>query len=493
MQNEGNTTARKRFRVLRAVIRVAMHFVVRPQITFKSTQPLRNQHKRALLIGINYSNIPLWRLRGPQADVEIIKRLLIDLYGYDQGNVVVLWDKAGTPPHLLPTKENIMREIDALAASGAKHNFFMCKSHRFIAPPSEWLIIYIVCGHSYQREEDKTLAKPVEDDGMEEYIIPSNALIADNLNGSAILEDYIITDKVLKKRLVKPMKAGCQLITLFDACHSGTLLNLRHYRCNEFEGIWNRTRIACREALNYIDGTTAMKNENARRNGIEPRKPSALPTLPIRRDSIELHRPRSQFPPPARQSTIQVTESNIFPTPPRGLIQKPPSQMTADSSCLESNLAALKWIKNTCRKIIKGGTSNHCSGFCPRNPMRDRPQVFCFSACADSQMTFEGSKSGSMAQTIAEHLRKNPTPTARELMTAIKFGITVKRSDALKQQRQRRRSKQCRLAWTPNAFYKWHKKCSDEHDKNLEKFLESHCDPQLSTRYPLNLNAQIKI
>ncbi|KAF9555449.1 hypothetical protein CPC08DRAFT_133416 [Agrocybe pediades] len=394
MQNEGNTTARKRFRVLRAVIRVAMHFVVRPQITFKSTRPLRNQHKRALLIGINYSNIPLWRLRGPQADVEIIKRLLIDLYGYDQGNVVVLWDKAGIPPHLLPTKENIMREIDALAASGAKHNFFM------------------FCGHSYQREEDKTLAKPVEDDGMEEYIIPSNALIADNLNGGTILEDYIITDKVLKKRLVKPMKAGCQLITLFDACHSGTLLNLRHHRCNEFEGIWNRTRIACREALNYIDGTTAMKNENARRVGIEHRKPSALPNLPTQPVSIEFRRSRSLSPPLVRQSIIQVTESKIFTTSPRGPIHKSPTQTTADSSRLESNFAPLKWIKNTCRKVIKGGKGNHCSGFCPRNPMRDRPQVLCFSACADSQMTFEGSKSGSMAQTIAKHLRENPTPTA---------------------------------------------------------------------------------
>ena len=37
----------------------------------------------------------------------------------------------------------------------------------------------------------------------------------------------------LRRLLVDPLPVGSKLTAVFDACHSGTLLDLNHYLCNE--------------------------------------------------------------------------------------------------------------------------------------------------------------------------------------------------------------------------------------------------------------------
>ncbi|KAF9550303.1 hypothetical protein CPC08DRAFT_768933 [Agrocybe pediades] len=443
-------------------------------ITGPASPPLANQTKRALLVGINYSGINYsdikvkrgWCLRGTHSDIESMKELLIGKYDYAEENIVVLWDKADTLPEFLPTKGNIT-DLWRL-----EHN-----------------ITSSFCGHSFQRDEDMTSQKRVEDDGLEEYIIPSNAVSTDG----TILQDFVITDKALNARLVKPMKDGCQLIALFDTCHSGTLLNLRHTKCNEFEA-----RSALCQALDYIDGTTTSKRDNYRRIGMTPGPPPFFSGRQTSVQHTELLRSTS-LSSPVRPTTIRVVEPDRgYVEPPCKPIIKSSTQTTVDSSSVEYNGAPSAWIRNVCRRTLNWTKSNHCSGFCSTNLMRDRPrsQVICFSACKDSQMAFEGNNGGSMVQAIINCLAENPTSTARELMTAIKFGITIKRAEAVREQQKLRWSnKTCCLAWMPESVYKWHwhaRRCSDKHDENLRRFIESHCDPQLSTRYPFNLNAQLK-
>ncbi|EIM89372.1 uncharacterized protein STEHIDRAFT_167179 [Stereum hirsutum FP-91666 SS1] len=43
-----------------------------------------------------------------------------------------------------------------------------------------------------------------------------------------------IVDDDLRKHLVDPLPTGSRLTAIFDSCHSGTMLDLPHYRCNSF-------------------------------------------------------------------------------------------------------------------------------------------------------------------------------------------------------------------------------------------------------------------
>jgi len=48
----------------------------------------------------------------------------------------------------------------------------------------------------------------------------------------------IISDDDLNKLLVAPLPVGSTFVSIFDSCHSGTLLDLMHYRCNRVHVPW---------------------------------------------------------------------------------------------------------------------------------------------------------------------------------------------------------------------------------------------------------------
>ena len=70
--------------------------------------------KKALLIGINYKSIPSISLNGCIDDTINMRNMLIDAYGYDNSNIVMLRDDN---PNLFipPTKNNIMQQLQRLA------------------------------------------------------------------------------------------------------------------------------------------------------------------------------------------------------------------------------------------------------------------------------------------------------------------------------------------------------------------------------------------
>ncbi|KAJ6612338.1 caspase domain-containing protein [Mycena sp. CBHHK59/15] len=166
--------------------------------------------RRALLIGIRSGTTRIQRsntsqtdistetLLGPHDDVNSLKKLLSD-FGYE--DPVVLMDDPDMGPSLQPTYANIMRELSRFLA-GQK-------------PGDKFFFGY--AGHSSQKKNlDGT-----EKDGLDEFIIPSDA--SDFKNG-----DYsrVILDDVLKEKLVVPLLAGSQLVAVLDTCHSATLFGI---------------------------------------------------------------------------------------------------------------------------------------------------------------------------------------------------------------------------------------------------------------------------
>ncbi|KAG6888709.1 hypothetical protein C0995_006502 [Termitomyces sp. Mi166 len=126
---------------------------VTAQTPSRASSP-RTPVKRALLIAINYENLPWkYRLNGPQQEVEELKKLLVEQYQYHPDRITVLTDKVGILDPNYPWKQNIVNALE---------HFYDEQQ-----PGDEY--IFYFAGHSFQREtEDKE-----EEDGMNEYILPS--------------------------------------------------------------------------------------------------------------------------------------------------------------------------------------------------------------------------------------------------------------------------------------------------------------------------------
>ncbi|KAF9443420.1 hypothetical protein P691DRAFT_808972 [Macrolepiota fuliginosa MF-IS2] len=178
-----------------------------------------SRKKKALLIGINYTQHPDFsvRLSKPAHDVDTIRKLLMEVYGYGSQEIVVLADTNGTTSnleHLRPTRENIIQQMADLVAEPRQGD--------------EFFLYYT--GHTGQYD-----GQAPESDCLTEYIMPLDALSED---GEVILEK-VIPDYELKRILVQPLtilNQECQLIAIIDAYASGTLLDLEHHRCNRVVG-----------------------------------------------------------------------------------------------------------------------------------------------------------------------------------------------------------------------------------------------------------------
>lgn len=142
--------------------------------------------KRALLIGINYFNMPEYRLLGCIDDICYMRNILIDAYRYDKSNIIMLRDDSENKL-LLPTYENIMRELNDIASSNSDEIWIQYSGH----------------GSQFQNTTDKTL--------MDNVIVPID-----------FYKSYIFDYDIYKILL----KIKCRAILLFDCCHSGSVGNL---------------------------------------------------------------------------------------------------------------------------------------------------------------------------------------------------------------------------------------------------------------------------
>ena len=109
--------------------------------------------------------------------------------------------------------------------------------------------LFLDSGHSGQLENPNS----DEEDGMDEceYSPSTRSRRSFTQQRVAVLVpvDYaqhpethvkkrVILDNKLLKMLVDPLPVGASLTAIFDSCHSGTLLDLDHYLCNNVYYPW---------------------------------------------------------------------------------------------------------------------------------------------------------------------------------------------------------------------------------------------------------------
>ncbi|KAK0451178.1 peptidase C14, caspase domain-containing protein [Desarmillaria tabescens] len=307
--------------------------------TIQETALGTSPQKKALIVAIGKTSSPgLAELRCPHRDAINISQLLIDVYGYKAENVVTLLDSSDGDSRRKfkqPTRKNLISHMKVLT-----HD----------AQPGDRFFFYF-SGHSTQQNNESG----TEEDGQDEYLVTKS--------GSCI------RDNDLRKYLVEPLPAGCQLTAVLDTCHSGSLLDLPHYRCNRVFGR-RRSESWWKVLTNESDGPSEPEDDisNSQRE-------------------IEL------------QALIDKIDAN-----------EEESDTDTDSD---------EYIFNVRGKMcLSPDTDRFCSGFCKASCESPKgANVVCLSSCKDSQSTLEIKGKGySMTNVLIEYCRRQPHPTLKELM-----------------------------------------------------------------------------
>ncbi|KAJ3511013.1 hypothetical protein NLJ89_g4342 [Agrocybe chaxingu] len=244
--------------MFKALVRASLNLI--KAIPHRQSRPQRR--KRALLIGITYSGTG-WKLTEPTNDVACVERVLLDRFKLAKEDIVVLSE--GDSSSDRPTRDNIRTQLE-----------------KFILPEDNIDYFFLYSGHSFQRAD----AAGIEEDGQEEYIIPCDAI---HPSDGHIIEEKIITDKVLNRLLVKRLRKGCRLMAIVDSCHSGTLLNLWHQRCNRAGDIKSTLRRIARHVivepifnrLRHRGLTKKIRNTDRSCSGFCPRLPIRIGEKPL--------------------------------------------------------------------------------------------------------------------------------------------------------------------------------------------------------------------
>jgi hypothetical protein len=145
--------------------------------------------KRALLIGVNKYAYPWWELQGCVNDVELMRSLLQENFGFPPENISLLRDEEAT-------REAILSELRSLVEATNRDD----------------VVVIHYAGHGSQvtdREGD-------EPDGMDETILPHDT-------GRAPDENRDITDDEIHEFLLQLGEKTPFITLIFDCCHSGTI------------------------------------------------------------------------------------------------------------------------------------------------------------------------------------------------------------------------------------------------------------------------------
>ncbi|KAI0685062.1 caspase domain-containing protein [Cerioporus squamosus] len=344
--------------------------------------------KLALLIGIDYvdaateSEYP--PLRRARIDTKDFRDLLISKYDYLPENVVMMLDEEGIWPNLWPTRANILYQISKLVRGAREGSRF----------------VFFFSGHSGQIED----TTHEEDDGFDEFIVP-----VDHAQWA----------------LSTLFPSGAHLTAIFDSCHSGTMLDLDHYLCNNVYYPWmdlgNRRHMTKWLGVRRKDGQrmsqsgvkVVTKRHSHPDSKGKPQSASSSPTRESSLCSVRIYQRRR-----TSESQMEVINTSVGVTDDgkrrqfsvqsrRASVQCKPTLSLAQVTEGEQSILSLAeeeaWPRCSSPTSIKT-----CSGFCEAaDKPPDGPSVLSISSCQDSQRTWE-SKKGSFTQWLIELLRLEP-------------------------------------------------------------------------------------
>lgn len=147
--------------------------------------------RRAVCIGINYVG-QKGELRGCVSDVKNMVKYIKAVHGFEDHNITLLLDDG---VHTSPTHDNILAAYKKLASE---------------AKPGDAVFTHY-SGHGGKLRDDDGDEK----DGYDETLVP-----VDFASSSQIRDDDVFTT------LIGPMPKGVVMTSVFDCCHSGTVLDL---------------------------------------------------------------------------------------------------------------------------------------------------------------------------------------------------------------------------------------------------------------------------
>ncbi|KAF7347408.1 Metacaspase type II [Mycena venus] len=361
---------------------------------------LDGQSYKALLVGIH---------------VEEVRELLKDCYGYYDPDITILVDDG---VHVQPTRNNILKAIRDLVKD-AKAGDHFC---------------FHYCGHSKQIPN----RSGTEEDGLDECLIPSDGV-----------ESHIV-DNELNAALVLPLPAGCQLVAVLDTCHSGSLLDLRHNKCNRVvvPWIWPGKRRSDETRHNVVRRNACWVSRGP---GILPGRkavpPSRIPSTRLLARSSEINmnlmcqsplRTTSEAPDttargpglgPKRTYTYRERTVSFFSAGKENGLQEGgdmPSALTGDFWVLPEGD----------QRCDSPTTMFECTGWC-RDLNRVAPEsatssggvqadVISLASCKDSELTYEDPDGRSMTSALVETLRRNPNQSLKDVLVFLSHAMHTK-------------------------------------------------------------------
>ncbi|KAJ6497958.1 caspase domain-containing protein [Mycena vitilis] len=374
--------------------------------------------KKALLIGIKNSRTGNYReLAAAHSDVGKMRGLLLEVYNYTPVEITVLLDD-GIPGHIQPTRVNILAAIADLV--------------RDVKEGDQLFFHY--SGHSTQVDNPRSNS---EEDGKDECLVP--------LDG----EDQMIVDNELHRALVKPLPPGSHLVAVLDTCHSGSLLDLKHYRCNRVPVPWLwrgkrnsepiRNAVVRRGArlltLSEATGPTQQTQSapNPRRRSVisvmcdPPAAPSPTSRSPTGNSD------KSPTGPLARLRTASVLArrrlSVVLSSPTADLDRdtaKDTEKGKDKENILQRAATKLRWILPDDMHCDSPVSRFPCSGWCrnvdrritDEDPDEVRADVISLASCKDSQLAWE--EGGiSMTSSLVDLLREDPHQSLKEVLIRV--------------------------------------------------------------------------
>ncbi|KAJ8079529.1 hypothetical protein PM082_011116 [Marasmius tenuissimus] len=479
----------------------------------------RKPKKRALLIGVRQTLGGLQPLGGPHKDVAAMKLLLIEKYQYDPKDIVVLVDTKDSKQKQ-PTHDNMLAEMKSLV--------------RGAAPGDRFFFHY--AGHAIQVDnEDNT-----EEDKMDECIVPCDATHHPD-------DPMLVKDDLLREILVDALPTGSHLVAIFDSCHSASLLDLKHFRCNRVyvpwmskgrrksDSIWraNVRRDAALVNFRTIHQTSRMDN-----NTVKTRKTSidllyeapennehSLPSTPASHavDFItESHNSDSTSTSTSvptsssRPQSISIVTNAISPNSRQRKLSRSNTRGRSrrSTSIYKSTFAPRSWFEDRPGDddddeptVCESPIEQYCSGLCRdrsapspavsrrptwngrspvsafRLPLGPPAEVISLSSCKDSQQSWEDLKGSSMTQTLVEILKTDPHPTLKDFMLNLSHDMHRKLLHIHSANKEYKKKKK---RWR----LKHCRTLSPRGDTNGAE-ISNFQDPQLSSHKPLDMNSRL--
>nr|VWO94161.1 Metacaspase-1 (EC [Ganoderma boninense] len=363
----------------------------------------RKPVRRALIVGIMYRNKEGETLLFPHRDAQAWRDILVEKYGYKKDDIVMMLDDEHTLQdrelaHLVPTRENLLRQIRSLVADARSGDRFM----------------FYYAGHGQQIE---SMSKN-EDDGFDEAIVPYSP------SGEA----EPILDDDLRDLLVEPLPIGAALTAIFDSCCSGTLLDLEHYACNNVYFPWvnrgkrdlrspNRARLRRKNDDTHVDAPVPPSGCLRICERTRSKSDAIIKHDQLIQDTGANKQDGRRF--VVRSSTLEVPrrarDSSLFfengRKPPRRVFSLP-------------HTFSFKRFFGKPPQCAEPESYLPCDGFsCAPEQTRTKPHVISISACQDPEKTWDCRKGLTLTQAMITLLKKCPNMPIRRLIEQAGHGM----------------------------------------------------------------------